>query len=337
MGYKLLFNNKFFPLIIFISSLITLCNSCATKTRTITPLTGLEKSRINKLAIHVKADEELEAYISRIKPRFYEGMNTSSAGMGAVFMIPVILAAVIVEESVRSKIDTKHANEFGEDMEELDIDKLLSESLDEYFETSGADFDAEITVLQNTSVLAQKGYDTLLDITINKLEVKLCPKPYIYGVAFGQEGEGPYSSEVAEIKDSISRWNEIHPKYDRKFSRKLYKNPNINKNLYSIDTEKNISIEQDEDLIRIARELEELSPVIAKYNYRAGDSVRFWIDFKGRLISTSDNKVIWDREELYYDPKCYYVEDMQNNPELVVNMLTKAIGDIAVNVVNEIQ
>ncbi len=325
---------KKLTLILIIISLFT--GSCGPKTRTITPLTDLEKSRIKKMAIHIQADEELEAHISRIKPRFYEGMNTSSAGMGAVFMIPVILAAVLVEESVRSNIDTKHADEFGEDIEELDIDKLLSERVDEYFETSGANFDAEITVLQNTSVLAQKGYDTLLDITINKLEVKLCPKPYVYGVAFGQKGEGPYSSEVIEIKDSISRWNDIHPKYDKKVSRKLYKNPNT-KNLYSIDTEKNISIEQDADLIRIARELEELSPVIAKYNYRAGDSVRFWIDFKGQLISTSDNKVIWDREELYYDPKCEYVEDMQNNPELVVDMLIRAIHDIAVNTVNEIQ
>ena len=91
-----------------------------------------------------------------------------------------------------------------------------------------------------------------------------------------------------------------------------------------------------EETQELAREIIELSPKIEQLP-RGGDSVRTWITFKGKMISTSTNRVIWDRDELYYDPKCEYVEDMQSNPELVVNMLTRAIGDIAVNVVNEIQ
>ncbi len=55
------------------------------------------------------------------------------------------------------------------------------------------------------------------------------------------------------------------------------------------------------------------------------------------MISTRNGRVVWEREEFYHDPKCEYVKDMQGNPELIVEMLTRSICDIAVNTVNEIQ
>ena len=67
------------------------------------------------------------------------------------------------------------------------------------------------------------------------------------------------------------------------------------------------------------------------------DSVWTWITFKGKIISTRDGRLLWETEELYYDPKCEYVEEMQNNPEIVVDMLTRSVHGIAVNTVNEIQ
>lgn len=65
--------------------------------------------------------------------------------------------------------------------------------------------------------------------------------------------------------------------------------------------------------------------------------MRTWITYKGKLVSTKGGRVLWEREVLYHDPKCEIVEDMQENPELVVDMITRAIGDIAVNAVDAIQ
>jgi len=85
----------------------------------------------------------------------------------------------------------------------------------------------------------------------------------------------------------------------------------------------------------LVEEVEMLRPVIQAYV--DGNSMRTWINFKGKIISTGDGRVLWDREELYYDPKCENVEEMQDNPEIVVDMVTRAIHDIAVNTVNQIQ
>ena len=51
-----------------------------------------------------------------------------------------------------------------------------------------------------------------------------------------------------------------------------------------------------------------LKPVIEKY---AHNSARTWITYKGKLISTKDKRILWEREVLYSDPKCENVEEMQ--------------------------
>lgn len=313
---------------------LVLLVSCGPKTRTITPLSESDKSGIKKVAILVHADEELKVSISKMKLRWYDGVATSS-GEGIILILPVLLVAIIVDQSVRSNIDNKKAEEFREDMSDIKMDSLLSERIDQYFETFGIGFEAEIVEIQNPSILAQQGFDTLLNITVEKFEVKLCPKPLVYGVSdqSPKEGSGPPSSDVIELQGAISRWNVVYPKYSRMTTSRQTDNRSA-ENLYGIDTKK-VSKEESEELGKLALEIMELSPVIAKYPI--GDTVRTWITFKGKMISTRDGRVLWEREELHYDPKCERVEEMQSNPELVVDMLTRAIGDIAVNTVNEIQ
>lgn len=307
------------PLLLIIASI--LLASCAPKTRTITPLTEPDKSKIKKMAIHVQADEELHANISKMQQRYYE-MFMNSEGSG--FLAPVLLLAMVIEELRRSNIDSSYADEFGEDISEINFDTLLSEHIDEYFENTDASFDAEISKIQSPSILAQQGYDTVLDIKIDNIEVKLCPKQFVSGFIGEKPYLGPLSSDDAGYNEAIARWNEIYGQYT--YSR--IGPGGVNEILFSSDTA--ISKKQAE----LLKELETLEPIIEKY---VQYSVRTWIDLKGKMVSTRNGRVIWEREELYYDPKCEYVEDMQSNTELVVNMLTRAIGDIAVNVVNEIQ
>jgi len=310
---------KTLTVILLIVSL--LAGSCAPKTRTIIPLSESDKSGIKKVAIHVQADEELKANISRMQQRYYDMfMNSGAAG----WILPVLLVALVVEEYVRSNKDSRLADEFREDISEINIDKLLSERIDEYFERTDASFEAEISTIQSPPILAQQGFDTVLDIAIDNIEVKLCPKQFVFGSIGERAYLGPLSSDDAEYNEAITRWNEIYGQYT--YSR--IGPTAANELLFSSATA--ISKKEAE----LLKELEILKPIIEKY---VQYSVRTWITFKGRMISTKDSRVIWDREELYYDPKCERVEDMQNNPELVVSILTRAIGDMAVRTVNEIQ
>lgn len=46
--------------------------------------------------------------------------------------------------------------------------------------------------------------------------------------------------------------------------------------------------------------------------------------------------MIWERKELYYDPKCESVKDIQNNPEIIVDMITRSLNNMAANAVVQI-
>lgn len=60
------------------------------------------------------------------------------------------------------------------------------------------------------------------------------------------------------------------------------------------------------------------------------------IKLSGRMISIDDNSTVWEREELYQDENCYRLEDLKTQPELLVDILTEAIQNLAQNTVNEI-
>jgi len=64
--------------------------------------------------------------------------------------------------------------------------------------------------------------------------------------------------------------------------------------------------------------------------------VRARIKLSGRMISIKDNSTVWEREELYMDKTCYYLVDLKSQPELLVDILTRAIQNLAENTVNEV-
>jgi len=340
---------KTLTVILLIVSL--LAGSCVPKSKTITPLSEADRTGIKKVAIHVQVNDELNADISNMKGRFwadmldYEATSLGDVGVWGdaspilfLMFVAIVAIVIITEESIRSHTDKGRENEFNEDLSDIKIDKLMAERIDKYFETTDAPFEAEISEIQSPSILAQQGFDTILDITIEKIDVRLCPKRFVnlgYNtdplvkneyILFKRQKKDVLSSDDVEYSHAISRWNAIYPNYFWK----TY--TSANDFLYSADIR--LSKKEAEEINRIAEEVEMLRPIIQEY---ISYSVRTWITFKGKIISTGDNRVLWDREELYYDPKCERVEEIQDNPEIIVDMLTRAIHDIAVNTVNEIQ
>jgi hypothetical protein len=305
--------------------------SCGPKTRTITPLSESDKSNIKKVAINIEVDEELDANISTIKQRYWTSALDSFSGScdySCILLIPIVLAWIVTEETVRSTMDHGRESEFNEDISNINMEEVIAEQLDEYSQTIDVYFEAEMVETQSPSILAQQGFDTILDISVDDLRVQLCPKQYVAGyIEERQGGEGPLSSDDTAYSREISRWNAIYPEYI------LKANSAVNNFLYSADTQI-LSKEESEHISKLEKEAQKLRPMIEKY---AHNSARTWITYKGKLISISDGHVLWEWEALYFDPKCENVEEMQANSELVVDMLTRAIGDIAVNVVNEIQ
>jgi len=64
--------------------------------------------------------------------------------------------------------------------------------------------------------------------------------------------------------------------------------------------------------------------------------VRTGIILFGRMILIEDKSTVWEREELYEDQNCYPLEDLKTQPDLLVDILTRAIHSLAVNTVNQI-
>jgi hypothetical protein len=308
-----------------------LAGSCGPKTRTITPLSEADRSGIKKVAIQVQVNDDLEARISRTKERYFSGSNFSNAcyGFGCAIAVILDITFVVVEEAIRSSKHHQKEEEYREDISDIEMDKLISEHIDKNLETSNATFEAEIVEIQSPSILAQKGFDTILEIAIEKIELKLCPKQYVFGYSGKREdGKGPAESVDGKLEQSILRWNEIYPEY---FS--IVNNPD-DRLLYG-DNSSNMSEEESEEFEKLKREVNQLRPVIQIYV--SGYRMRTWITFKGKITSTRDGSILWEREELYHDPKCEWVVHKQGYPPNLVDMMIRALQDIAVNTVNEIQ
>ena len=60
------------------------------------------------------------------------------------------------------------------------------------------------------------------------------------------------------------------------------------------------------------------------------------IILSGKMILTEDNSTIWEREEVYSDKQCNDLDIIKSQPELLVDILTRAIQNLAENTVNEI-
>jgi len=228
-------------------------------------------------------------------------------------------------------MDHSKESKFREDLSNINLNKLLSESIDKSFESANAGFKAEISEIQDPKVLAQKGYDSILDITLKKIEVNLCPRRVVYGYISPEkaiQGIGPLSSEQGEINNIIGKWNSLYPEYFKNLQK------DAATNFLSDPSTIKKSKKETEKLEILDKEIAKIKPTIMEYV--SSDQIRYWITFYGKIISTRDNKVIWEREELYYDPKCESVKNIQNNPEIMVDMITRSLSNMAVNAVVQI-
>jgi len=245
---------KLITLIFVIAALISA--SCAKSTRTITPLTQSDRSKIKKIAIFVDVDEEFDASVESLP---LEGPN-----------IIGILIFSIIGYFITEHQNKKHENIFKEQLTEFHIDELFSDRLKYYLESSNAGFTAEVSDIKSADTLKAKGFDTILEVNLKEWGIVHC-------TAATFTFPGQKKVKVEEYEDS-SFWDKLNK------SNKL---------------------------------------------------IRSRIKLSGKILSIDDNNTLWEREELYTDNTCNYLEDVKSHPELLVNMLTRSIQSLAENTVKE--
>ena len=303
--FKTFFLIKTHLLVLFITflSLLLILSSCA-KTRTITPLTQSNRSNVNKIAIFVEADEEFNVSVSREKNYSVGILSGVDAGMGGVFLIPLVIVWGLTEYVIRRHIDEKHEESLEAKLTHFHPGELMTEKLQNYLELSNAGFTAEIPEVNSPSMLKAEGFDTILEVTLKEWGLTLCP------IASSPDLD-------PEEREILTQWG----KYALKVSSGQF--------LYSEDAP---HFKQEE-----LEEIERLKPVVKRiYKRIYSDKVNVWFKLSGRMILIDDNSTVWERVEFYKDDNFYPLEDLKTQPELLVDILSRAIHSLAENTVNEI-
>jgi len=312
-----IFNHKFLNLT-FILSILLILSSCAPKSRTITPLTESNRSNIKKIAIVVKADEELDASVG--EP---EGLALAAIVSGLVvvtwplFIGPWLIPYALLEHSLEQRNEAI----LESTLIQFHPDELMSDRLKHYLESSNAGFTAEIPEVKSPSLLKTKGFDAILEVNLKEWGIVYCPTP--------KKTKKTYWNLDPEEREILNQWSKYEPKVGKP-----------GQLLFSEDT---LHFTKEE-----LEEIERLKPLAQKIQndilgVESGESedlkrglVRTGIILFGRMILIEDNSTVWEREELYEDQNCYRLEDLKTQPELLVDILTKAIHSLAENTVNEI-
>lgn len=325
--------NKLIFLTIIIISFTTF--SCATKmqTPTLTSLRESDRVKINNVAILVETDQKLDVNLSKSGNRFWVAMlqgSGSCGDIGCIFLPFLVVATAIIEESVRSGMDHSKENEFRSDSSEIDITKSLSENIDKLLKSSNDGFSAVIVDSADPEQLAQRGYDSILHIKLNKIQLNRCPRQMVGGYIYPEEavkGLGPISSDTS-YDEVISKWNSIYPEYNEMIQKDA-----AHKFLYDTNTVLT-SKEENEKNKQMEKRVNAIKPTIDRYG--SSHQLRIWIHYNAKITSLSDSKVLWEKEELYYDPECELVKDMKDNPDVVVDMFSRSLIDIATRITKEI-
>jgi len=302
----------------FFLSILLILSSCA-KTRTITPITQSNRSKIKKIAILVEADDEFSISVSKEKRRFYSlilelgcrsgasggsGYAAAGAAVFCGFAAVATLIGAAIEEPIRSHIDEKHEEVLEAKLTHFHPGELMTEKLKNYLELSNAGFTAEIPEVNSPSILKAKGFDSVLEVNLKEWGLTLCP------IASSPDLD-------PEEREILTQWG----KYALKVSSGQF--------LYSEDA---LNFKQEE-----LEEIERLKPVVKRiYKRIYSDKVNVWFKLSGRMILIDDNSTVWERVEFYKDDNCYPLEDLKTQPELLVDILSRAIHNLAENTVNEI-
>lgn len=301
-----------------IATLITV--SCATtKTRTKTPLTQSNRSKIKKIAIFVEADDDFNVSVEKRRRNIFAEM-----GSGEITDILLLIPALIVEID-KYHDDKKHEEALESELAQFSPDEVMSDRLKYHLALSNAGFAAEVTEVKSPDVLKANGFDTILEVNLRGFEVEPCLMD---------------PSEEKYLNEEHSRLSKQRDELERKLmqaeggdQRYLYSKDasHPNKDVQAIEAEMealNLKIAP------MAQTLEALKQAEVKLPSRF--PVNVWIKLSGRMISVDDDSTVWEREELYKHDFCHPLEDLKTQPELLADILTEAIQNLAENTVNEI-
>jgi hypothetical protein len=324
-----LLNNPFGKTLVLVFMFATLITAhCATtKTKTKTPLTQSNRSKIKKIAIFVEADKDLNVSIEKYRRNIWGEMASNMTGsdplsflVGLALMIP----ATVVEID-KYQDDKKHEEALESELVQFRPDEVMSDRLKDYLASSNAGFAAEVTEVKSPDVLKANGFDTILEVNLRGFEVEPCLlRP----------------SEEKYLNEEHERLSEQRDDLERKL---MQAEGGDQRYLYSKDAS-----HPNKDAQEILDEMEALNLKIApmaqtlqalkqaEVKLPSRFSVNVWIKLSGRMISVDDDKIVWEREELYKDDFCHPLEDLKTQPELLVDILTEAIQNLAQNTVNEI-
>jgi len=210
------------------------------------------------------------------------------------------IVAVLPEYGIRSHLDEKHKESLESKLIQFHPGELMTEKLINYLELSNAGFTAEIPEVNSPSLLKAEGFDTILEVNLKKWEFKLCPKT-------AQSHLNPEEREV------LNKWYRLTSGKQSSWGKGGRRGTPYT------------TLEKEE--------IEKLRPLASKF---MGDKVRTQIVLSGRMLLIDDNNTVWEREEFYKDGNCYWLVDLKTQPELLVDMLSRAIHSLAENTVNEI-
>ena len=300
---------------LFFLSILLILSSCA-KTRT--PLTQSNRSNIKKIAILVEADEEFNVSIEKYRTNIW-GESFS----GGIFDLVLLIPAIIVEID-KDYSDKKHEEVLESKLVQFSPDEIMSDRLKHYLVSSDAGFTAEVTEVKSPDVLKANGFDTILEVNLTGFEVEPC------FVLVQEEYLNEEHSRLSKQLENLERKLVQVGGGDKRY-------------LYSKD-----SINPNKDVQEILEEMEavklKIHPLAQEYHYRKYGSfkpsshppVNVRIKLSGRMILLDDNTAIWEPEEFYKDENCYPLVGLKTQPELLVDMITRAIDNLAQNTVNEI-
>jgi hypothetical protein len=318
---NILLNNPFAKTLVLVFMIATLITtSCATtKTKTKTPLTQSNRSTIKKIAILVEADNDFSVSIEKRRRNIFAEMAT-----GGIINILLLIPATIVELD-KYHDDKKHEEALESELVQFSPDEVMSDRLKDYLASSNAGFAAEVTEVKSPDVLKANGFDTILEVNLRGFELEPCLLP---------------PSEEKYLNEEHSRLSEKRDDLERKL---MQAEGGDQRYLYSKDASRpNKDAQEILDemealnlkIVPMAQTLEALKQAEVKVSSRS--PVNVWIKLSGRIISVDDNSTVWEREELYKHDFCHPLENLKTQPELLVEILTEAIQNLAENTVNEI-
>ncbi|MGB7293317.1 MAG: hypothetical protein WBD99_14175 [Thermodesulfobacteriota bacterium] len=330
-----LLNNPFgktLMLIVIIATLITaITASCATtKTKTKTPLTQSNRLKIKNMAILVEADKDFNVSVEKHRRNIWAEMYPSTSTMTGFdpftffAQLALMIPATIVEID-KYHDDKKHEEALESELVQFSPDEIMSDRLQHYLASSDAGFTAEVTRVKSPDVLKANGFDTILEVNLRGFEVEPCLLD---------------PSQEDYLEEEHSRLSKQRDDLERKL---LQVGGGDQRYLYSKDAS-----HPNKDVQGIEAEMEALKlkiePLAQMVNYRkhatfknpSRFAVNVRINLSGRMILIDDDKIVWEREELYKDKDCYPIEDLKTQPEILVDILTRAVQILAENTVNEI-